>query len=568
MGLTSTLYTSLSGLTTNGQALSVAGNNIANSNTTGYKASRISFETSILQTIRTSSAPTADLGGTNPAQIGFGAQIGSISERFSTGSLQPTGVNTDVAIDGDGFFAVEEGSQRFYTRAGNFQLDRDFNLVTTSGAFVQGLAVDDEFNLINGVETNINIPVGVRTLAVATTRVKLGGNLNSSGDLATQGSIQTTDPVFSDAGATTAATGATALTSLFDDAGTQLFQDGDIIKLSKATKGGQRIADTTFEVGAANTTDSNANGTTMAEMMQFLSDAMGLHTDVSGGVTLSAGGEMLIESNFGSISEIDIEDANLLVTRAGSTSTPFVFNQTQEATGESVRTNFIAYDSLGNQLQVDASFYLDTRDDSGTQWRYLVNSADDTDPSSALTTGVLEFNTNGQLVSSESESFVVDRTNTGAETPQIIELTFVNPEGAISALADVTSQAQTLAQDGSPIGTLTDFSIGGDGTIAGTFSNGLLRPLGQVIIANFANPNGLEATGGSLYMETVNSGGAQIVPPGTASAGRLVGGTLELSNVELAEEFINLINASTGFSANSRVLTTSDELLQELLNVV
>ena len=132
-------------------------------------------------------------------------------------------------------------------------------------------------------------------------------------------------------------------------------------------------------------------------------------------------------------------------------------------------------------------------------------------------------------------------------------------------MTDITSQISALSQDGSGIGTLEDFSISTDGTISGVFSNGLLRNIGQVVLATFANPRGLLDLGGNLFNLSSNSGNATIALPGSGRAGRIVGGALELSNVDLSEEFINLITASTGFSANARVLSTSDRLIQELL---
>ncbi len=566
MGLTNSLFTSLSGLTNNSQALSVAGNNISNSNTTAYKSSRITFETAIQQTLRSASGPSGNFGGRNAAQVGQGARIGEITQDFGTGTIQATGINTDLSIDGTGFFVVEEGENTFFTRAGNFTLDRDFNLVSSAGGFVQGFGVDEAFNVVEGVTQNLNIPVGNMTIAEATSTVRIAGNLDASGDLATQGSISTSAALFSNAGATVPITGATALTSVFDAVGTALFTTGDIITVSEATKGGATIPDATFEVGPANTTDSDGFGTTMADYIAFLEDVLGIDTTLSGGVSISAGGEIVVESNLGTVNNIELQDGNTIVNAGTATPTlPFSFAQTQNADGESVRTSFVAFDSLGNEITIDLAFNIEARDNSGTTWRFIASSADDTDLDSVLGNGTLSFDTNGQLIGSDGTTIVIDRNGTGADNPQQVALSFTQPEGTISSLADVTSQVQTLSQDGSPIGTLVDFNVGQDGRITGVFSNSLLRDLGQVVLANFSNVQGLQEVGGNLYTVTPNSGAAQIVSAGSAGTGQIVGSTLELSNVDLAEEFINLINASTGFSANSRVLTTSDELLQELL---
>lgn len=142
MALQTALFSSLTGITANSKLLAVSGNNIANVNTTAYKKSRITFETEISQRLGTGSSPTATTGGTNPSQMGLGTRMSSITRDFSTGSLQPTGVNTDMAVEGNGFFIVNIDGNTRYTRTGNFVLDRDFNLVNADGGKVQGFGVD------------------------------------------------------------------------------------------------------------------------------------------------------------------------------------------------------------------------------------------------------------------------------------------------------------------------------------------------------------------------------------------------------------------------------------------
>jgi flagellar hook protein FlgE len=137
--------------------------------------------------------------------------------------------------------------------------------------------------------------------------------------------------------------------------------------------------------------------------------------------------------------------------------------------------------------------------------------------------------------------------------------------GAVTGYADLSTVAVS-EQNGAAAGTLKSYSITGDGSIVGTFSNGATQTLGKIAMATFANPEGLEKAGGTAYRVSVNSGGARVGEPGDAGFGDLVSGALEMSNVDLSQEFINLIISSTGFSASSRVITTSDQLLTELLN--
>ena len=568
MGLTTALFTSLSGMDANSQAITVTGNNIANVNTSGFKSSRASFETQISQTLGSGSAPTAERGGTNPTQIGLGTRVGSISRNFSSGSLQPTGINTDAAIEGNGFYILNlEGVTR-YTRAGNFELDRDFKVVNPDGGRLQGFGVDSDFNVIEGVLGDLVIPIGTLTLAEATREVRFGGNLDADGDAATVGTLITSDPVFSDVGATTPAVDADNLTILFDGGGSQLFQTGDVITFTGAQKGGATLPPKTFEVGTTNTTGSDENGELLRDLLDFLEDVFGIDTTVSGGATVLGTGALSLEGNSGEANDLTLDGGNLIVNQTTNPLLPFLFSKQHAADGESVRTTFVAFDSLGTPMTLDLNVVLEQKSNTGSTWRFYVQSEDDTDLNRALGNGTIDFDTNGQMIAVADAGFTIDRQNTGAFTPQQMFVDFNTPEGAVSSLASTQSQISAVSQDGSPIGTLEDFSVAEDGSIIGVFSNSLLRDLGQVTLAQFANPQGLEDVGGNLFRVTVNSGIAAVVSPGTGGSGRIVGGALELSNVELSQEFINLITASTGFTANSRVLTTSDRLIQELLAVV
>ncbi|MCC6681705.1 MAG: flagellar hook-basal body complex protein [Phycisphaeraceae bacterium] len=564
MGLTTAMFSGLTGLSTASQMISVAGNNIANVNTTAFKRSSISFQTQILQTLANGSAPSDTLGGTNPAQVGLGAGLATIRRDFSSGSLQPTGYSTDIAIDGNGFFIVNLAGSTRYTRAGNFTLDRDFNLVNPGGAKVQGFMADDNFQITEGVLTDINIPLGVMTLAEATQNVTFSGNLNSGGDVASQGSISTSDVLYSDALATTPILATDALTTVYDADGSVLFSLGDVITLSGATKGGATLPDRTFEVGPADTTGSDDFGTTVQDLMDFMEAVLGIDTAISGGLSVVAGA-ITVEGNTGTANDLAIGDGDLVVN---GTTAPIGWTKTQDADGESVRTTFVAYDSLGNELTVDLSMVMESKDSTGTTWRFYAQSPDDTDLDRAMATGTLNFDTDGQLVSVTDGSFTIDRADTGATTPLEVNLLFDSGGFTVTSLNDTQSQLAARLQDGSPIGTLEDFIIAEDGTINGVFSNSLIRTLGRVTLAMFTNNNGLEEEGDSLFRPTTNSGTATIVAPGTAGAGRTIGRSLELSNVELSDEFVNLISATTGFTASSRVITTADQLVQELLNIV
>ena len=173
------LFSGVSGLKNHQVRMDVIGNNISNVNTMAFKAGRVTFKEGFAQVLQGAARPTADRGGTNPRQVGLGMQVGSIDTVFNQGNLESTGVATDLAIQGDAFFVVARGSERFFTRAGNFQLDAEGRLVSaTNGFAVQGRSA------VNGtlLDTigDIRLPTGQQTAAMETTEATIAGNLNAA----------------------------------------------------------------------------------------------------------------------------------------------------------------------------------------------------------------------------------------------------------------------------------------------------------------------------------------------------------------------------------------------------
>ena len=454
--------------------------------------------------------------------------------------------------------------------------------MTLSGDRLQGYPVDDQFNIIEGRIEDVNIPIGTLTIAEATQNVTFSGNLNADGDVAQQGSI-TSLGSFTTGGV--APTPATLLTAL-DPVGT--FVDGNIIELRNAERGGKVIPTAQFEVTATST---------LGDYMDWLrvnlgiyenggddpSDPAGVSTDGSVSLGGPGGDEIIIVGNPGTINDIEIDASDLFVlqgTAGGppANATPFAPVKTQSADGESVRTTFIVYDSLGTELQVDLTLVLAAKDDGGTYWRPYLHSDDDTDQANLLENGafgspsaedmsLLRFDSFGQLATAGQYNIQVDHENTGALNPLQIALRFNSEADQVSALSN-TGGGSTVAavfQDGSPLGVLSSFSVGENGIITGGFTNGLTRTIGQLAIASFTNPEGLVDSGNNLFSVGPNSGTPLITEPLEFGTGRIIGGALELSNVDLSQEFINMILTSTGYSAASRVVTTTNELMNQLL---
>jgi len=535
--------------------LDVIGDNIANVNTTAFKSSRVMFQTLFSQTVSGGTKPSDTLGGTNPIQSGLGTTVGSIQRNFSPGSIETTGVPSDLAIEGNGFFVLRTPeNERVFSRDGAFLLNAEKKLVTKNGFFVAGYGVDSNFNIVPGNLTDLSIPIGTLTTAKATSAAQFDGTLNSSGKVGTQGSILQSQAFEDTTG--TPITGATLLTDVRNAGAlaTPLMANGDVLTLKSAKQGGRTLPESTFTIGAT---------TTVAELTAWLQQRMGINTDagVAGtpGVTLN-GGMIEVQGNAGTENALELSPGALLSSNT-TTPNPFSFTSTQPANGESVHTTFTAYDSLGSPVSVDLVGVLESRTTNSSTWRFYASSSDNTGTSLNVGQSTVTFDGNGRPVLPLSNGILLNRTGTGANDPLAINLDLSRLNGLAT---DQSSMVMTF-QDGFATGTLVDYSIGGDGIITGTFSNGLTQNIGQVALATFSNPAGLVSRGNNIFFTGANSGDAQITAPLQLGAGRILGGALELSNVDLSREFINMITASTSFSANSRVISTSDQLLQELL---
>jgi flagellar hook protein FlgE len=581
MPSTTALYSALSGLNANARNIDVVGNNIANINTTAFKSARLMFSSIYSRTVSNGTPPGDTTGGTNPHQIGFGVNVAGTQRNFNTGGLTSTGDARDLAIEGDGFFVVQQGNETRYTRAGAFRQNATQDLTTINGDNLMGYGVDADFNVVPGALVQVNIPLGGLPLASATENVTMSGNLKADGTLPSQGSLTTlggsTTAGFRTISTATVPPGvgnvieSTSLLTEIEDPGlpgsdTPLFTAGQSIQLRNAEKGSKNVPTASLPIDAT---------TTLQDLMTFLNEALGIATTVGAnpdgatpGVTVDATtGILSIVGNTGTVNDISLDTTDLRVLDASGSlvRTPFVAAKAADADGEAVRTTFIAYDSLGATVEVDASFVLDSRSSTSTTWRYYIESADDSDAAIQVTTGTLSFDTDGRLLDTTPVTVSIDRDNAGVSTPMTFTLRFEDQQTVTTSLADDRSQISATFRDGAPLGTLSAFSVGADGTITGSFTNGLTRTIGQVALATFTNNEGLVDEGDNLFRPGANSGTAVVTTPGTLGAGTIVGGALELANVELGDEFIKLIQSSTGYSANSRVIRTTDELMQQLL---
>ncbi|AHD17572.1 flagellar hook-basal body protein [Thermotoga maritima MSB8] len=617
------LYSGITGLKNFQVAMDVVGNNISNVNTVGFKASRVNFETMLAQTIKAGRSPQENVGGTNPMQIGLGSQVSSIDKIMTQGSFQNTGVKTDLAIQGDGFFIVSDGSSYYYTRAGAFTLDSNGNLIQTSTGYkVQGwTAVQDPETGERYIDTNkpigdLVISAGMTMPAKKTSNVRFEGNLNSK---LGPGSFVIT---------LTDENGINHDVRLWfektqNDLGTDPFSSSqrytmkiDIDNDGTADVDGYMVFNEFGRVEEAGvyaesqvitaTTDGSISGSTAlpdGTYQAIVMDSSGNviyngTTDVSGGnftindSDITAGNNytvILLTPNNTSTSLTIAPGAELVIPTSGEprfyeSDNPTNFVQT-DYTSPRYTTAVQVYDSLGNAYTVYYEFVRLGNTTIGSEsfknawiWRAYTDSGEpvsliDEDGNGGYVAGLIDFDESGRPVQYRGLDSSYNLSSKEVRTIQFD--TGQKGDGVVTITADFSGATQfsgdsTLSipwQDGNPMGVLESFAINEQGEIIGTFSNGLTDVLGQIALAVFNNPSGLMEAGNSLYTMSPNSGVPKIGAPGSGGRGVLIPGALEMSNVDLAEEFTKMIVAQRGFQANARVITTADQILNELVNI-
>ncbi|TWU27047.1 Flagellar hook protein FlgE [Novipirellula galeiformis] len=328
--------------------------------------------------------------------------------------------------------------------------------------------------------------------------------------------------------------------------------------------------------------------TTLQDFIDFIEDSSGIQTvqvDARNPIppsentlpgqsgTISPGGyiqdgTIQFVSNTGTSNALDIDLSAFRITaRNGNVTTPnLAFGTVQEATGQSAVSDFVVYDSLGVPVKVRMSTTLESRTNEQTIYRWYADSSDNQTANGtdiSVGTGLIKFDGNGNFVTATNDQIAINREGTPSVSPLQIKVDFTK----VSGLATQNATLAATQQDGSGPGVLTSYAIGEDGSIRGVFSNGISRDLGKIQLARFANPAGLESRGLNLYAQGINTGLPVQGGPGENGIGGVIGGALELSNTDIGKDLISLVLASTQYRGNSRVITTSQQLLDELLNL-
>ena len=460
------LFSGVSGLQNHQTRMDVVGNNIANINTTGFKRNRVNFQDLIYQQMQGAARPTEDLGGVNPKEVGLGMSVASIDTLHIQGALQSTGVQTDLAITGNGFFILDDGGTQLFTRAGAFSVDAGGTMVNpANGMKVQGWMAEevDGYNVID-VSRNVEqltIPIGGKDPAKATTRINFACNL-----------------------------------------------DKRIPELPENPTGAQ-IRDGTWST------------------------------------------TMKIYDSFG-----DAHDLQVQFTRVPGTANSWNAEVVVDPQNETPTNTSIGFGEEGPEAGGPTSFIVNFSN-NGT-----LLSAEDGAGNVSGGTGRVEMN-----IAFDVQNATPNEDGTLVRQQAVLDLGtvggFVN---SITQYAEASS-SKAVEQDGRTMGYLENFKIDQSGVITGVYSNGTTRSIGQVAMASFPNQGGLEKAGDNTFRVSNNSGLANIGPSGIAGKGKIVAGTLEMSNVDMADQFVDMIVTQRGFQANSKTIQTADQLLQELLTL-
>ena len=423
------MFTAISSLNLQQKYLDVISNNLANANTTGFKASRVLAQDSFSQMMSPGSAPSTTQGGINPTQVGLGVKLGYISSNFTQGMLQSTGRNLDLGIQGDGFFLYGDTAGRCYSREGSMSFDMDGNLVNSAtGLRTQGWVAGTD----GAIDTNLPVSdiniVTDKTLAKASENVVLGGNLSADSTAAEPNTI-----------------------------------------------------------------------------------SMGVYDSLGA-----------------------LQTASIRFTRVEVASVPPTIPPTMLPTNS---------------------------------WTWQIMQPDPAAPTTLIAgtgNGEISFDSFGQI------ELPVPAPLTDISIPPsagAAPLTFAIDFSKLTQLAARNSVSVT-SQDGLPVGMFSDVYIESNtGIISLMYSNGMSEQVGQVALARFTNPTGLMKGQDTTFLAGLNSGEPQIGSASVGGRGSIASAYLEASNVDMAQEFTNMILAQRGFQASSRVITTSDEILQELVNL-
>jgi flagellar hook protein FlgE len=618
------MYSAISGMEANSTWLDVIGNNISNSNTTAYKSSAVSFSDSLSQTLSTGNGDESadELGGVDPTQVGTGTRVQAITANWTEGTIQATGIATDVAINGNGFLISKSGDSTFLTRAGNLTFDSTGNLVDANGGLIQGytaaiqqttttieslagnvtggtlLNITKSAYVLNDLDTsaigNININPNITIPPAATTTMTFTGNLDAAQQV--NGATGGIEQLF-----TGAAAGPTAQLPL------GLLTDADLQPADWAAT----------SLGPAQVGPPAIPSGVLQQAQNLSIAANGPIPAIIGGVDL-AGAQAAANTNYAWEQQPPVTPAltsqeTVFDSNGNARTVTIQMYQVNDIGGAGINAAggpsqtayaWYAFDTTGGAAVSNATLVGGTGIIEGQVGAAVANGFDRGTAGNTYAGDLLFFNTDGSLASTGGTGIAgavagtqtmpdiylppIDATGVspipsiGAEITQI-SLNFGtagvigtgerngltgDAEGTYQTINGVNTYVPdshaTVTQNGYADGTLTGIAFDETGKIQGTFSNGQTIALAQVAMATVENEGGLNNVGSNYYSQSINSGAETIGLAGQNGAGTIEGGSLEGSNVDLTVELSNMIIAQRGFEVNARVITVESQNLQTL----
>jgi len=542
------LYSGVAGMTSHQTKMDVIGNNISNVSTYGYKASRATFRDVYYQTTNAATSATAIRGGTNAAQVGYGTALGSIDVNHAQSIMTTTGYSLDVAITGEGYLQVQDPEGNiFYTKAGMLDIDASGNLVDINGNFVLGVSGTTTGRLPSSEKIKINLPYQNPSVSKVLESINDVGieiassNQSSLSNVAIAFALSSELPLNQKAQAVVSSSAITIKLNEFESF-------SSVQELNNVINAAIKSANSGVEHPAGEFTIS-------------------FDKDIFADGDLKA--SQLVGTNFG----VDVGSVEITATDAGT---------------EMDITNYFTVQEVGDGFTgtgaVDMSFKLKT----GTTDVYTISMTDGATPSpETLYTAELtaeQMGSSGAVLLKNSAVGSPDSDSITVTFPKLTKLpaNVIDGTDSLTGTADFVASAPsrdvglgaaTFVLEGGTEGgqqtvaDLTSIAIGKDGVITGIHPVYGEMELGRIDLATFANPKGLVQVGNTYFAESANSGEPELAIPGTNGTGNLASGALETANVDLSNEFSNMITTQRGFQANSRIITVSDSMLEELINL-
>ena len=553
------MYSGVSGLKTHQIKMDVIGNNISNVNTVAYKSNSITFSELMYQTTQKASGANEKTGGTNARQIGLGVRSGAINTAISSqGATQTTGNPFDVCITGKSFFIVSDGNTNYFTRAGAFNVDAVGNLVMASNGYkVMGWGLETRTDADGNV---LPVEGSLKTDEITSPKLMSPENMTYKPEATTlglvTGIIDRNDPdIAKEAGRginfAIYDSGGNAYTAKFSvhktaEVGKFYVQLDDVVDVNglsvKDIYNVEKLSDiVTINDSSQKFAATVNNSFKMLDTVKLEGTNFQKRSDSSNIRSLGDFGSQNSEGNYELTIPLSDENATALKNIYGS-----------DLDTDTISEGYITAEGM---------LYVTAKEGLGVNLSYNIS-----DGSFSSIGGSPKITLNFEKAVTDADGKTHDLSNFSSSEIDWSTTNMYNNSGT-STLAARAGDSDGLGS-GRKQGKMTGITIQNDGKIYSSYDNGMTRLLGQIAVAEFTNPEGLEKAGDNLYTSSLNSGdfdgkGVDI----TGSGGYMSTGVLEMSNVDLSAEFTEMITTQRGFQANSRIITVSDTMLEELVNL-